>query len=97
MKLIKIVTTAIALAAFSQVEANAQCIKIGTPRSEVSRPQSSYSNVPKGLNLRERIRLAPRNFGDSWALNEGGRLIRLPRFNMFLREKKNYCDKIILR
>jgi hypothetical protein len=97
MKLIKIVTTAIALVALSQAAASAQCIKIGTPRQEVSRPQSSYSYVPKGLNLRERIRLAPRNFGDGWAMNEGAPLIRLPKFSFFLREKKNYCDKIILR
>jgi hypothetical protein len=97
MKALRILCASAILVAFTQADASAQCIKIGTPRSEVSRPQSSYSYVPKGLNLRERIRLAPRNFGDGWAMNEGAPLIRLPKFSFFLREKKNYCDKIILK
>jgi hypothetical protein len=89
-----IITGALCLAANA---ASAQCIKVGSPRNEVSRTKNSYSHTPKGLKLRERVRLAPRSLGDGWTINEGASLIRLPRFNFGLNERRNYCKKIIIK
>ncbi|MFM2387210.1 MAG: hypothetical protein RL660_1967 [Bacteroidota bacterium] len=96
MKLLRVIICAAALTAISEV-ASAQCIKVGSPRNEVARTRSSYTHATKGLRLRERVRLTPRNTGDGWTINEGASLIRLPRFNFAVDERKNYCNKIIVK
>jgi hypothetical protein len=96
MKLVRtIVLASVFLAAANA--ASAQCIKVGSPRNEVSRTNSSYSHKPVGMKLRERIRLAPRSMGDAWTINEGASLVRLPNFRIGLNERRNYCKKVIVK